>query len=106
MDLKAQNIIGEISDILNAQYVKYPDFSDQREKWAFFVSQPVLITLKKAAGKFLHLDIIDRLIDEVTLEILGYEIFGVHGLEDNVICFSKKYKMKKVEIRVPLRKED
>jgi len=91
MEVKAQNIVDRMNNILNAKYKKDSNFFDQRKNWAFFVSQMMVVILKKAAGKFLHLDIIDKLIGEVNLEVLGYEVFGVHGLEDNVIYFAEKY---------------
>jgi len=94
MNPKVENAIDRINNILNAKYEKNPNFSDQRKDWTFFVSQPTLMILKRAAGKHLHLDIIDALIGEVNLTILGCEVFGVHGLDDNIIYFAEKLKIK------------
>ena len=74
MDLKTRDIIDKMNNILNEKYEKNPeqDFSEQRKKWAFFVSSLTLRILKKEAGKHLHLDIIDKLV---------YDLENVTGVD-------------------------
>jgi len=96
MNPKAENVVFRMNNILNAKYEENPNFSDQRKNWTFFVSQPTLIILKGAAGKHLHLDIIDALLGEVNLTVLGCEVLGVHGLDDNSIYFAEKLKIKEI----------
>lgn len=90
MNLKSEYIIiNRINNVLNAKYEKDPDFSKQIKDWAFFVSVPMLIKLKREASNYTGLPIPITLMREVELEILGCAVFASDGLGDDTIYFGK-----------------
>lgn len=94
MTLEVEIVIDKMNRLLNAKYKKDPDFSKRRKNWAFFVSLPKLIELKREAGNFTGVGVLVALMREVNCEILGCKVFGVDGLEDNDIYFAKKLNIK------------
>lgn len=92
MNIKVECAINKINNLLNAKYEKDPDFSKQKKNWAFFVSVPMFIELKREADNFSGLGAI-VLMHEVSLEILGSAVFASDGLEENDIYFAEKFKI-------------
>lgn len=94
MDLKSEYIINRINIALNAKYEKDPDFSKQRKDWAFFVSVPMFIELKRDASDYIGLPMPIVLMEQVELEVLGCKVFASDGLKNNDIYFAKKLQIK------------
>jgi len=86
--IKAEDIISKMTQISSMKYIENPNFSDERKDWAFFVSKSVLMTLKRACDE--HLTIRSRIYD---IKILGYNIFGVDDLDDDIIYFARRGKL-------------
>ena len=89
MELKSEYIINRMNIALNEKYEKDPDFSKQRKHWAFFVSVPMMIELKRDASNYTGLPIPITLMHEVELEVLGCKVFASDGLVNDTICFGK-----------------
>lgn len=93
MNSGTREIISKINKLLNEKYEKDFWFSEKRKNWAFFVSLPVLIELKREAGDYAGVGSM-TLMREVKPRILGREVFGVDGLDDDTIYFTKKLSIK------------
>jgi len=93
MNIKVEYTINKMNNLLNAKYEKNPDFDKQKKNWAFFVSIPLFIKLKRAAGDYTGVGAI-VLIREVSLEIFGSAVFASDSLEENDIYFAEKFKIK------------
>lgn len=91
MNFKAEDIIDRMAEISNMKYLGVPDFSDKRKNWCFFVSNPILIILKRESIKYLGICNLNTIRN---IRILDYEIFGLADLDDSTIYFAKKYKIK------------
>jgi len=89
MSFESSIIISKLNLVLNAKYEEDPDFSKKRKDWAFFVSIPMFLELKKAASDFLRLPLPLAIMKEVELEILGCKIFTSDGVEADTIYFGK-----------------
>jgi len=90
MNFKAIDIISRMTDISNKKYLEDPNFSDKRKNWSFFVSKSILRKVKEAGKK--QLGISSPVRDDI--EIFGYKVFGVNDLNDDIIYFAEKYKIK------------
>jgi len=93
MDLKSEYIINKINQTLNAKYEENPDFSKSRKDWAFFVSVPAFLKLKKDVSKYLGLPMPIVMMREVELEVFGCKVFASDGLDGNGIYFGKILKL-------------
>ncbi len=88
MNIRLDNLINKILDIIYAETAKDRDFIKKSKGWIFIVSQPSLMMLRGSGSEF-----VDLHMPTGKDVIMGYRIIGVYGLEDNELYFGKKYEI-------------